>query len=62
VETSTQTLAKRNPDLAAMYRFLAETGYEIDVPALRARYPEVPWSSFAHWASERVLTTPDDGN
>jgi uncharacterized protein YbjT (DUF2867 family) len=52
VETSTRTLAKRNPDLAAMYQFLAETGYGIDVPALRARYPEVPWSSFAHWAGE----------
>lgn len=59
VQTSTQKLARRNPDLAAMYRFLAETGYEIDVPALRGRYPEVPWSSFAHWASELGLTTPE---
>jgi uncharacterized protein YbjT (DUF2867 family) len=57
VETSTQTLAKRNPDLAAMYRFLAETGYGIDVPAMRAHYPEVSWSSFAQWASELTLTT-----
>ena len=59
VQTSTKTLAKRNPDLAAMYRFLADTGYGIDVSALRARYPEVPWSSFAQWASERESTTPE---
>jgi uncharacterized protein YbjT (DUF2867 family) len=57
VETSVEELSERNPDLAAMYRFLAETGYGIDVPALRARYPEVAWSSFASWAEELALTT-----
>ena len=43
----------RSADLAAMYRFLAETGYGIDVKAVRARYPEVPWMSFADWAGGR---------
>jgi uncharacterized protein YbjT (DUF2867 family) len=52
VQTSIGELAQRNPDLAAMYTFLAETGYGIDVPGLRARYPEVPWSYFADWAVE----------
>jgi uncharacterized protein YbjT (DUF2867 family) len=57
VETSVQSLADRNPDLAAMYTFLAGTGYGIDVAGLRTRYPEVAWSRFADWASERQWTT-----
>ncbi len=61
VQTSLQALAERNSDLAAMYAFLADTGYGIDVSAVRARYPEVAWSTFAHWASELALlgSTPD---
>jgi uncharacterized protein YbjT (DUF2867 family) len=58
VEAPLPALTERNPDPAAMYRFLADTGYDIDVPALRGRYPEVSWSSFAHWASELALTFP----
>jgi uncharacterized protein YbjT (DUF2867 family) len=42
---------KRNADLAAMYAFLSGEGYAIDVPGLRAAYPEVAWSSFANWAA-----------
>jgi hypothetical protein len=57
VETSLQSLADRNPDLAAMYTFLAGTGYGIDVAAVRARYPEVAWSRFADWSGEHQWTT-----
>jgi uncharacterized protein YbjT (DUF2867 family) len=44
------TLRQRSPDLAAMYDFLARAGYAIDVSRLRARYPEISWTSFADWA------------
>jgi uncharacterized protein YbjT (DUF2867 family) len=44
-------LRHRSEDLAAMYEFLAREGYGIDVAALRDRYPEVSWTSFADWAS-----------
>ncbi|GAB2751149.1 NmrA/HSCARG family protein [Salinifilum aidingensis] len=37
-------------DLGAMFAFLAETGYQVDVPALRRAFPEVPWTGFASWA------------
>jgi uncharacterized protein YbjT (DUF2867 family) len=40
----------RSADLGAMYGFLAREGYGIDVAAVRARYPEVAWRSFADWA------------
>jgi uncharacterized protein YbjT (DUF2867 family) len=44
-------LRERSEDLAAMYEFLAGEGYGIDVAALRDRYAEVPWTSFADWAT-----------
>ncbi|MGA2009281.1 MAG: NmrA family NAD(P)-binding protein [Solirubrobacteraceae bacterium] len=63
VQTSISELAPRNPDLAAMYTFLAQTGYGIDIPALRARYPEVSWSRFADWAADlQHKAEPDEGN
>ncbi|HEX4011664.1 MAG TPA: NmrA family NAD(P)-binding protein [Solirubrobacteraceae bacterium] len=45
----------RSPDLAAMYAFLSDDGYDIDVPALRDRYPEVGWLRFAEWARTGAL-------
>jgi len=51
VEVPLERVRERSPDLAAMYGFLADEGYGIDVDAVRARYPEVSWISFAEWAS-----------
>ncbi len=50
-ERSIDELQARNPDLAAMYRFLAATGYDVDIDELKRRYPEVAWRSFADWAT-----------
>jgi hypothetical protein len=36
--------------LGAMYRFLSEHGYSVDVEAVKRSYPEVRWLSFAEWA------------
>lgn len=55
-------LRHRSEDLAAMYEFLADEGYGIDTAALRDRYPEVSWASFADWAGNvdwRQPPTPD---
>ncbi len=51
LETPLEEVRQRNPDLAAMYAFLAGDGYAIDVSAVRGRYPEVAWMSFAEWAA-----------
>jgi uncharacterized protein YbjT (DUF2867 family) len=56
VQTPLGEIRERSPDLAAMYAFLAEVGYSIDVTALRARYPEVAWTSFAEWAATVTWT------
>jgi uncharacterized protein YbjT (DUF2867 family) len=52
VETPLDELRERSPDLAALYAFLANDGYGVDVRAVRARYPEVAWMSFVEWAAD----------
>lgn len=51
VEAPLDELRERSPDLAALYAFLANDGYGIDVRAVRARYPEVAWMTFVDWAA-----------
>ena len=48
-QTPLAELLHRSEDLVAMYAFLADEGYGIDTVALRNRYPEIPWTSFADW-------------
>lgn len=50
-QVSLAKVAERNADLAAMYSFLAQEGYAVDIAALKQRYPEVAWRSFAEWAA-----------
>jgi uncharacterized protein YbjT (DUF2867 family) len=47
-------VAARSSDLAAMYRFLEETGYQVDISALRDDFPEISWTTFAAWARASV--------
>ncbi|WP_022929191.1 NmrA family NAD(P)-binding protein [Patulibacter americanus] len=51
VWTSLDEVRARSADLGAMYTFLTDPGYGIDVAAVRARYPEVEWTRFADWAA-----------
>ena len=48
-----EDVRRRSADLGAMYAFLSDEGYGIDVAALRARYPEVARRSFADWVAAR---------
>jgi uncharacterized protein YbjT (DUF2867 family) len=51
-EASIDELAQRKPDLAAMYRFLAQGGYNVDIDALKQSYPRLAWQSFTDWAKQ----------
>ncbi|MFE9426967.1 NmrA family NAD(P)-binding protein [Kitasatospora sp. NPDC006697] len=44
-----QVLA-HNPDLGAMFGYLSDTGYAVDLPALRAEFPGLSWTSYQQWA------------
>lgn len=55
-QTELDAVAARSSDLAAMYRFLADVGYQVDIPAVQARFPEVGWTSFADWVGSTVAS------
>ncbi len=41
-------------DMRAMFTFLGDRGYEVDIPTLHRRFPDVGWQSFATWAAEAL--------
>jgi uncharacterized protein YbjT (DUF2867 family) len=43
----------RSPDLAAMFRYFATTGMDVNIAGLRHEYPEVGWHTLAEWATGR---------
>ncbi|MFB7569679.1 NmrA/HSCARG family protein [Streptomyces sp. NPDC056165] len=48
--------AVANPDMHAMWTFLNGPGYRVDIPALHAAHPEIPWTGFADWAHRTFAT------
>lgn len=55
-------LAKSSPGLVPMYAWLADRGYQVDIPSLRARYPWVKtlgeWVRSEHWEASDVQDSP----
>lgn len=50
-----------NDDMASMFRWFTQTGYSVDIPALRRDHPTVPWREFRTWATDQewsVLQEP----
>jgi uncharacterized protein YbjT (DUF2867 family) len=43
-----------SPDMRAMFEFLTNIGYSVDIPALHQRYPAVQWQSFADWIAQAL--------
>ncbi|MFF3872875.1 NmrA/HSCARG family protein [Streptomyces sp. NPDC001978] len=39
-------------DMGAMWDFLHNRGYQVDIPSLKASYPSVNWTSFVSWISQ----------
>ncbi|MGW3247914.1 NmrA/HSCARG family protein [Streptomyces sp. NPDC001070] len=53
-----ESLRQANPDMAAMFTYLTESGYHVDLAALRADFPGVSWLSFADWAARQTWPVP----
>ncbi|MFJ4716546.1 NmrA/HSCARG family protein [Streptomyces sp. NPDC088785] len=53
-----EAVRRSSPDMGAMYDYLTRVGYAVDLPALHAAFPRVPWTSFASWAAEQSWPTP----
>jgi uncharacterized protein YbjT (DUF2867 family) len=45
-------IRQQNEDLALMAQWFDRVGYDVDIAALHAAFPEVRWHSFADWARE----------
>ncbi|MDX3850192.1 NmrA/HSCARG family protein [Streptomyces sp. AK02-01A] len=60
-QISLEALRRMNPDMGAMYTFLTESGYSVDMEALRANFPDIPWISFPDWAEEQRWPVPGSG-
>lgn len=56
--TPLEDLRTINPDMFAMYRFLTDTGYQVDLEVLRAQFPDVTWTSYGAWADTQDWPTP----
>ncbi|THJ67017.1 NmrA/HSCARG family protein [Arthrobacter echini] len=48
--------ASGNADMRAMWEFLLDPGYRIDLAQLRATYPDMHWTSFAQWSDEAFVS------
>ncbi|MEU0631889.1 NmrA family NAD(P)-binding protein [Streptomyces sp. NPDC005989] len=57
-QSSLEELRTVNPDMFAMYSFFANGGYRVDMAALRAQFPAVPWTSYATWADAQDWPEP----
>ncbi|MBS1878387.1 MAG: NmrA/HSCARG family protein [Actinobacteria bacterium] len=49
-----EEVAARSADLAAMFGFLAEVGYRVDLAGLRASFPELGFTPFEAWARRQL--------
>ncbi|MER6104525.1 NmrA/HSCARG family protein [Streptomyces sp. NPDC001832] len=56
--TPLEDLRTANPDMFAMYGFLTDTGYQVDLEALRTQFPTVPWTPYAAWVDAQKWPTP----
>lgn len=41
-------------DMLAMWTFLQDKGYRVDIPALHVTHPGTSWTSFADWAAQAM--------
>ncbi|MEU6841061.1 NmrA/HSCARG family protein [Streptomyces sp. NPDC046716] len=53
-----EEVLRSSPGMGAMYDYLTRVGYQVDLPALHAAFPRVPWTSFAVWAAAQSWPTP----
>ncbi|MGW1887134.1 NmrA/HSCARG family protein [Streptomyces sp. NPDC001970] len=53
-----ELVRQTSPDMAAMFTYLTESGYHVDLAALRTDFPGISWLSFADWAEQQTWPVP----
>jgi hypothetical protein len=51
-EVPLEPVRRSNPDMAAMWTFIAAGGYAVDIERLHRAFPTVGWTSFPRWAAD----------
>jgi uncharacterized protein YbjT (DUF2867 family) len=54
-----EAVREQSADVAKMYEWLDEVGYEVDTEGLRRKYPEVGWTKFKDWAKKQDWSALD---
>lgn len=52
VRTPLDLRRRSSDDMVAMWAFLNEEGYAVDIAALHEAYPEISWTTFDDWAQQ----------
>ncbi|MEV6591852.1 NmrA/HSCARG family protein [Streptomyces acidicola] len=52
VQTPLDLRRRSSDDMVAMWAFLNEEGYAVDIAALHEAYPEISWTTFDDWAQQ----------
>lgn len=59
-QIESEAIAARSKDLAAMYRFLADTGYHVNLAEVRTTFAAVKWTTFGEWIREQPIRPGTD--
>jgi uncharacterized protein YbjT (DUF2867 family) len=49
---------RSDPDIGAMWAFIAAGGYAVDIERLHRAFPTVEWTSFSRWADDALRGQP----
>jgi uncharacterized protein YbjT (DUF2867 family) len=52
-EVPIEQVRSMSEDMAAMYEWFKDPGYDVDIAGLKKNYPEIPWTSFSEWAGNQ---------
>ena len=52
---------RSNPDMGAMWTFIAGGGYAVDIERLHREFPSVQWTSFTRWAADTIAARVGEG-
>ena len=46
-------MREQNEDFAIMFEWFVSDGYTVDIPDLKANFPDVSWPTFSEWSSNQ---------
>jgi uncharacterized protein YbjT (DUF2867 family) len=60
-EVPLELVRQSNPDMGAMWTFIAGGGYAVDIEGLHREFSSVQWTSFARWVADTFTPRAGEG-